>query len=131
MPLICIDFFYIFGESKLWRCRRRKKDKTIILMAKNGKENFPTVVVSSTWKYHIVVIKLRLLNTPIADRYWFTLTDISDLLLFQYCHAVKTPTAQTLFDWRAWRISVRYESPLMGLLEQNLIASFNNTVIIR
>ena len=48
MPLICIDFFYIFGESKLWRCRRRKKDKTIILMAKNGKENFPTMVVSST-----------------------------------------------------------------------------------
>ena len=54
-----------------------KKKKKKILMAKKGKDIFLTVLVSMTQKDFLAVIKLQLLNTPIAARYWFTLTGIS------------------------------------------------------
>ena len=46
-----------------------KKKKKKILMAKKGKDIFLTVLVSMTQKDFLAVIKLQLLNTPIAARY--------------------------------------------------------------
>lgn len=44
---------------------------------------------------------------------------------------MKTPMAQTPVDRHAQQMSVRYESPLRGIFEPNLIVSFNNTAAIK
>ena len=46
-------------------------------MTKKGKDIFLTMLVSTTLKDLLLVMKLRLLNTPIAAQYWITLNDIS------------------------------------------------------
>ena len=42
----------------------------------------------------------------------------------------KNRIAQTLVGRRASKISIRHKSPPRGIYEQNLIASFNNTVFV-